>query len=117
MLRGSKRDPRNATRATRPWSWRRAKTRLARNVAPPSAPRSREPERGARRDRRRARSRTCGMRACAAMLVAMTIGFAMPASPRTARDSPLDAAWLDRAWDFDRPAESEARFRAKLAAL
>jgi tetratricopeptide (TPR) repeat protein len=57
------------------------------------------------------------MRACAAMLVAMTIGFAMPASPRTARDSPLDTAWLDRAWDFDRPAESEARFRAKLAAL
>jgi tetratricopeptide (TPR) repeat protein len=57
------------------------------------------------------------MHACAAMLVAMTIGFAMPASAHTARDAPLDTAWLDRAWDFDRPAESEARFRAELAAL
>src|ERR1700694_2261902 len=57
------------------------------------------------------------MRACAAMLVAMTIGFAMPASADTARDALLDTAWLDRAWDFDRPAESEVRFRAELAAL
>jgi tetratricopeptide (TPR) repeat protein len=57
------------------------------------------------------------MRVCAAILVAMTIGFAMPASPATAADAPLDTAWLDRAWDFDRPAESEARFRAELAAL
>jgi len=32
-------------------------------------------------------------------------------------DVPLDTAWLDRAWDFDRPAESEARFRAELATL
>jgi tetratricopeptide (TPR) repeat protein len=51
------------------------------------------------------------------MLVAMTIGFVMPASADTARHAPLDAAWLDRAWDFDRPADSEARFRAELAAL
>jgi tetratricopeptide (TPR) repeat protein len=51
------------------------------------------------------------------MLVATTIGFAMPASAHTARDASLDTAWLDRAWDFDRPAESEARFRSKLAAL
>ena len=28
----------------------------------------------------------------------------------------LDTAWLDRAWDFDQPAESEARFRRELAA-
>ena len=32
-------------------------------------------------------------------------------------DVPLDTAWLDRAWDFARPAESEARFRAELATL
>jgi tetratricopeptide (TPR) repeat protein len=32
-------------------------------------------------------------------------------------DVPLDTAWLDRAWDFDRPAQSEARFRAELATL
>jgi len=32
-------------------------------------------------------------------------------------DVPLDTAWLDRAWAFDRPAESEARFRAELATL
>lgn len=29
----------------------------------------------------------------------------------------LDVAWLDRAWNFDRPAESEARFRKELVAL
>jgi len=32
-------------------------------------------------------------------------------------DVPLDTAWLDRAWDFARPADSEARFRAELATL
>ena len=52
------------------------------------------------------------MRNCAALL-AMTTGLAMA----TPTDVPLDTAWLDRAWDFDRPAESEARFRAKLATL
>ncbi|HEX5863325.1 MAG TPA: tetratricopeptide repeat protein [Casimicrobiaceae bacterium] len=57
------------------------------------------------------------MRAYVATLLAMTIGFAMPASPQTARDARLDTAWLDRAWDFDRPAESEARFRAELAVM
>ncbi len=49
--------------------------------------------------------------------MAMTLGFAMPASPATAADAPLDTTWLDRAWDFDRPAESEARFRAELGTL
>ncbi|HEY2968188.1 MAG TPA: tetratricopeptide repeat protein [Casimicrobiaceae bacterium] len=46
-------------------------------------------------------------------LLAMTTGLAMAAPT----DVALDPAWLDRAWDFDRPAESEARFRAKLATL
>jgi tetratricopeptide (TPR) repeat protein len=57
------------------------------------------------------------MREYAAMLMAMTIGFALPASAHSARDARLDTEWLDRAWDFDRPAESEARFLAELAAL
>ena len=48
-----------------------------------------------------------------AALLAMTTGLAMAAPA----DVPLDTAWLDRAWDFDRPAESEARFRAELARL
>ncbi|TMH62583.1 MAG: tetratricopeptide repeat protein [Betaproteobacteria bacterium] len=52
------------------------------------------------------------MRSCAALL-AMTTGLVMAAPT----DVALDTAWLDRAWDFDRPAESEARFRAKLATL
>jgi tetratricopeptide (TPR) repeat protein len=56
------------------------------------------------------------MRECVAILMAMTLGFAMPPSLATAA-APLDTAWLDRAWDFDRPAESEARFRAELGAL
>ncbi|MDQ2963753.1 MAG: tetratricopeptide repeat protein [Pseudomonadota bacterium] len=41
----------------------------------------------------------------------------MPASAHTAGGAPLDVAWLDHAWDFDRPADSEARFRAELATL
>src|SRR5204862_7390598 len=52
------------------------------------------------------------MRSCGALL-AMTTGLVMA----TPTDVALDSAWLDRAWDFDRPAESEARFRAKLATL
>ena len=48
-----------------------------------------------------------------AALLAMTTGLAMAAPA----DVPLDTTWLDRAWDFDRPAESEARFRAELARL
>jgi tetratricopeptide (TPR) repeat protein len=45
-------------------------------------------------------------------LLAMTSALAM-AAPTEAL---LDTAWLDRAWDFNRPAESEARFRHELAA-
>ncbi len=48
-----------------------------------------------------------------AALLAMTTGLAMAAPA----DVALDTAWLDRAWDFARPAESEARFRAELASL
>ncbi len=32
-------------------------------------------------------------------------------------EPPLDTDWLDAAWDFERPAESEARFRRKLPSL
>jgi tetratricopeptide (TPR) repeat protein len=49
---------------------------------------------------------------CHFALLAMLTGLAMAAPA----DTPLDTAWLDRSWDFDRPAESEARFRAELAA-
>ena len=49
------------------------------------------------------------MHRCAALL-AMTGALAMAAPA----DAPLDTAWLDSAWDFDRPAESEARFRREL---
>ena len=55
----------------------------------------------------------------AALLLTLTIAFglAMPALGATPAATALDVAWLDRAWDFDRPAESEARFRAELSAL
>jgi tetratricopeptide (TPR) repeat protein len=46
---------------------------------------------------------------------AITPGSALPAG--TADDAPLDPAALDRWWNFDRPAESEARFRAEVAKL
>jgi tetratricopeptide (TPR) repeat protein len=53
----------------------------------------------------------------AALLLAIAFGLAMPALGTTGSAAPLDVAWLDRAWDFDRPSESEARFRAELGAL
>ncbi len=55
----------------------------------------------------------------AALLLTLTIAFglAMPVLGVTPANTALDVAWLDRAWDFDRPAESEARFRAELSAL
>ncbi len=53
----------------------------------------------------------------AALLLAIAFGLAMPALGATGSAAPLDVAWLDRAWDFDRPSESEARFRAELGAL
>src|SRR5437764_1307037 len=41
----------------------------------------------------------------------------MPAAHGRTDDAPLDTRWLDEAWDFDRPAESEARFRGQLESL
>jgi tetratricopeptide (TPR) repeat protein len=52
----------------------------------------------------------------AALLLTIAFGLAMPALGATP-PAALDVAWLDRAWDFDRPAASEARFRAELSAL
>ena len=47
----------------------------------------------------------------------IVLAFASPMSAPHAADSdaPLDVQWLDAAWDFDRPAESETRFRGELA--
>lgn len=53
----------------------------------------------------------------AGLLLTIAYGLAMPALSATSAGNALDVAWLDRAWDFDRPAESEARFRAKLSVL
>ncbi|HTS23885.1 MAG TPA: tetratricopeptide repeat protein [Casimicrobiaceae bacterium] len=49
-------------------------------------------------------------------MIMLAGAFALPAGARSG-EGPLDTAWLDRAWDFDRPAESEARFREKLDSL
>jgi tetratricopeptide (TPR) repeat protein len=46
---------------------------------------------------------------------AVTPGSALPIG--AGDDAPLDPAALDRWWSFDRPAESEARFRAEAAKL
>jgi tetratricopeptide (TPR) repeat protein len=46
---------------------------------------------------------------------AIAPGTALPAG--ASDDAPLDPAALDRWWNFDRPAESEARFRAEVAKL
>ncbi|HUH94364.1 MAG TPA: tetratricopeptide repeat protein [Casimicrobiaceae bacterium] len=52
------------------------------------------------------------------MLRALVFGaLAMSIAQAGNDDQPLDTAWLDATWDFDRPAESEARFRRELAAL
>jgi len=53
----------------------------------------------------------------AALWVTIAFGLAMPASGAHPGATALDVAWLDRAWDFDHPAESEARFRSELAVL
>ncbi len=53
----------------------------------------------------------------AGLLLTITYGLAMPALGATPATTALDVAWLDRAWDFDRPAESETRFRAELSVL
>jgi len=53
----------------------------------------------------------------AALLLGIAWGLALPVASSPAPAIALDGDWLDRAWDFDRPADSEARFRAKLAML
>jgi tetratricopeptide (TPR) repeat protein len=51
------------------------------------------------------------------LLIALASALTMPAANAVSEDAPLDAGWLDQAWDFDRPAESEARFRRELATM
>jgi tetratricopeptide (TPR) repeat protein len=53
----------------------------------------------------------------AALLLTIAFGLAMPTLSAPPAATALDVAWLDRTWDFDRPAESEARFRAELSTL
>jgi tetratricopeptide (TPR) repeat protein len=55
----------------------------------------------------------CSVAFCIALASLMTSSVAQALSS----DAPLDTRWLDQAWDFDRPAESEARFRTELATL
>jgi len=53
----------------------------------------------------------------AVSLIALASLMSIPIAHAQRDASPLDVAWLDEAWDFDRPAESEARFRMKLETL
>jgi tetratricopeptide (TPR) repeat protein len=53
----------------------------------------------------------------AVSLIALASLMSMPIAHAQDGGSSLDTAWLDAAWDFDRPAESEARFRTKLETL
>jgi len=57
------------------------------------------------------------MRGSVAFLIALASVMALPVASALSGDAPLDTGWLDQAWDFDRPAESEARFRIALATL
>ena len=41
----------------------------------------------------------------------------MPLAHGRTDDTPLDTRWLDEAWDFERPAESEVRFSRQLESL
>ena len=53
----------------------------------------------------------------AVSLIALASLMSIPIAHGERDASPLDVAWLDEAWDFDRPAESEARFRMKIETL
>jgi tetratricopeptide (TPR) repeat protein len=55
------------------------------------------------------------MRGCVVLFIALASLMALPVAQALSRDAPLDTGWLDQAWDFDRPAESEGRFRRELA--
>ena len=57
------------------------------------------------------------MRRRDAFLIVLAFAFPMPAPKAANSDAALDVQWLDTAWDFDRPAESETRFRSELARL
>ncbi|HZI83638.1 MAG TPA: tetratricopeptide repeat protein [Casimicrobiaceae bacterium] len=57
------------------------------------------------------------MRRRAYLLIALASVFTMTIAHARGDERPLDTAWLDAAWDFDRPAESEARFRRELGSL
>ena len=57
------------------------------------------------------------MRGCVAFCIALASVMGSSVTQALSGGAPLDAGWLDRAWDFERPAESEARFRRELATL
>src|SRR5258708_28492648 len=51
------------------------------------------------------------------LLIVLASALAMPSAHAMRSDTPLDTAWLDRTWDFNRPAETETRFRHELETL
>jgi tetratricopeptide (TPR) repeat protein len=57
------------------------------------------------------------MRRRDAFLILLAFALPMPTPHAASSDTPLDVQWLDATWDFDRPAESETRFRSELARL
>jgi tetratricopeptide (TPR) repeat protein len=56
------------------------------------------------------------MRREVGLLLVLASILAMP-GVHAMSTAPLDTAWLDRTWDFDRPAETETRFRHELETL
>ena len=52
-----------------------------------------------------------------AFFILLAFVLPMPGPHAATSDTPLDVQWLDATWDFDRPAESETRFRSELARL
>src|SRR5258706_3115187 len=57
------------------------------------------------------------MRCEVPLLIVRASALAMPSVHAMSGDPPLDTAWLDRTWDFNRPAETEKRFRDELEIL
>jgi tetratricopeptide (TPR) repeat protein len=57
------------------------------------------------------------MRRRDAFLILLAFLLPMPGARAASSDTPLDVQWLDATWDFDRPAESETRFRSELPQL